>query len=78
MTFRPLGSTPSGLRLSKCSDSYAVMCDTVVKTSAQCAELRSIQYLGFGMSHRSMKVRLDNVPVIDAALAGFMVDVKVL
>jgi len=32
-----------GLRLRRCSASYAVMCDTVVKTSAQWAAERSMQ-----------------------------------
>ena len=40
-----------GFRLRRCSDSKAVICETVVKTSAQWVADRSIQYLPVSHIH---------------------------
>jgi hypothetical protein len=46
-----------GFRLRRCSDSKAVICETVVKTSAQWVADRSIQYLS--VSHVSYLIMYD-------------------
>ena len=42
-TLSPLGRMPSGFRFSRYSASTAVICETVVNTSAECAAARSMQ-----------------------------------
>ena len=66
-----------GFRLRRCSDSKAVMCETVVKTSAQWVADRSIQYLS--VSHlKSLEDRMNDVPVVDTPLSSLMINIKVL
>jgi hypothetical protein len=65
-----------GFRLRRCSDSKAVMCETVVKTSAQWVADRSIQYLS--ISHVSGRQRERDAPVVDTPLSSLVINIKVL
>jgi len=65
-----------GFRLRRCSDSKAVICETVVKTSAQWVADRSIQYLL--ISYVVLFKGRGDLPVVDTPLSSFMINIKVL